>query len=130
MDDSNNWIVTGFTAADTNPNSIEDMLTKITALTIMSELDPAPALDIIGLSTPMYTFIVTLKDGQQKTATIGNLTPTSSGYYAKLENGSLVVVGKYAVDNLISFLDNPPISTPAPTVVDTNTGEKTQTPQP
>ena len=130
MDESENWVVAGFSATDTNPYSIDDMLTKVTALTIMSELNPAPALDVIGLTTPDYILKVSVKDGKQKTAYIGSLTPTSSGYYARMENGGPVVVGKYAVDNLINFLDNPPVSTPMPRVTETDFAQNTPSPQP
>jgi len=130
MDETGKWVVAGFTAEYTNTSSIDDMLTKITALTVMSNLETAPALDVIGLEKPAYTLIVTLKDGQKKTAYIGNVNPTSSGYYGQLENGSPVVITKYAVDNLINFLDNPPIATPVPTATETSAGETTQTPQP
>lgn len=130
MEETGNWVVAGFPAEYTNTSSIDDMLAKIMALTVMSNLDTAPALEVIGLATPAYKFIVTLKDGQKKTAYIGKVTPTSSGYYGQLENGNPVVVGKYAVDNLINFLDKPPIATPVPTVTETSTVEMTQTPQP
>lgn len=125
-----NWIVAGYPAEYTNKYSVDDMLSKIKALTVMSELETAPALDVIGLTSPAYTFQITLKDGQQKIAYIGNETPTSSGYYAKLDNGNPVVVTKYAVDNLLNFLDNPPIATPVPTATETGPVENTQTPQP
>lgn len=124
------WVVAGYTAADTNTYSIEDMLKKITSLTVMSDLESAPDLSLIGLLTPSYIFKVTQTDGQQLTAYIGGLTPTNSGYYARLEGGSPVVVSKYAVDNLVAFLEKPPVATPVTTVTPTVTEEVTQTPQP
>ena len=130
MDQDGNWVVAGYPAEYTNKYAVDDMLTKIMALKVVSDLESAPALDVIGLTSPAYTFQITLKDGQQKTASIGNETPTSSGYYARLADGSPLVVAKYAVDNLLNFLDNPPIATPVPTATGTSSVESTQTPQP
>ena len=111
LTENGEWVVAGYTAADTNTYSIEDMLTKITSLTVMSDLESAPDLSLIGLLTPSYIFKVTQTDGQQLTAYIGGLTPTNSGYYARLEGGS-------------------PVATPVTTVTPTVTEEVTQTPQP
>jgi hypothetical protein len=129
-DQSGSWEVAGYTAADTDPTGIDSMLTQITNISVVSDLETAPALDIIGLSTPAYAFKVILQDGQQKTVYIGNLTPTKSGYYARLEEGNPVVVSKNAVDNLINTMDKPPIATPVPTLPPAEFGVVTPTPQP
>jgi len=129
-DQSGNWAVAGYTAADTDPIGIDAMLTQITSLSVMSDLEAAPALDVIGLTTPAYVFKVTSEDGQQKTVNIGKLTPTKRGYYVRFEEGNPVVVGKYAVDTLINLLEKPPIATPVPTFPATEFGEATPTPQP
>ncbi len=82
-DQSGGWAVAGYTAADTDPTGIDGMLMQITSLSVVSDLDPAPALDIIGLTMPAYRFKVSFQDGKQKTVYIGKLTPTKSGYYAR-----------------------------------------------
>jgi hypothetical protein len=123
-----NWSVAGFTAADTDLSGIDDMLTKITSLSVLAELSEAPEEDVIGLAPPVYVFKVTLQNGTQQTALLGTSTPTKSGYYARLEEGSPVVLGKYAVDNLLTFLEHPPIATPIPT--ETSQGVVPQGPQP
>jgi hypothetical protein len=129
-DQSGSWAVAGYTAADTDPTGIDAMLTQITSLSVMSDLEAAPALDVMGLTTPAYVFKVTSQDGQQKTVYIGKLTPTKRGYYVRLEDGNPIVVGKYAVDNLINLLDKPPIATPVPTLPAAESGEVTPPPQP
>jgi hypothetical protein len=129
-DQSGSWVVTGFTAADTDPTGIDSMLNQVTSLSILSDLENAPALDVIGLTSPAYIFHITLQDGQQEILYIGILTPTKSGYYARLGENSPIVVSKYAVDNLTKLLENPPIATPIPTVTATEMTEATPTPQP
>ena len=129
-DQSGSWAVAGYTAADTDPTGIDDMLTQITSLSVMSDLEAAPASDVIGLTTPAYIIKVTFEDGQQKNVYIGKLTPTKRGYYTRLEESNPVVVGKYAVDKLTNLLDKPPIATPVPTTQATEFGEVTLTPQP
>jgi hypothetical protein len=129
-DQDGNWVIEGFTAADTNTYQIEDMLSQLSNLTILSELDPSLALESVGLKVPIYTLKLTLQDGQQRIVQLGNVTPTGSGYYAKKENSTVAVVTKYVVDNLINYLDNPPLATPVPTAVETIEVEGSPTPQP
>jgi hypothetical protein len=129
-DEAGAWVVAGFTAADTNTYLIDDMLTQISSLTILSELDPTLALENIGLKVPVYTLRLTLQDGQQKTVQIGNVTPTKSGYYTQLEDGKVAVVTKFVVDNLITYLDNPPVATPLPVLTEAVEVDETPTPQP
>ena len=130
QDPSGSWVVTGFSAADTDPTGIDSMLNQVTSLSILSDLENPPALDVVGLTTPAYIFHITLQDGQQKTLNIGTLTPTKSGYYARLGENNPIVVSKYAVDNIMKLLVNPPIATPIPTVVATDMIGATPTPQP
>ena len=129
-DEAGTWVVAGFTAADTNTYLIDDMLTQISSLKILSDLGPSLALESVGLKVPVYTLRLTLQDGHQKTVQIGNVTPTNSGYYTRLETGTVAVVTKYVVDNLITYLDNPPVATQVPVPTETVEVDETPTPQP
>jgi hypothetical protein len=57
--------------------------------------------------------------GMERTIEIGVLTPTERGYYARGEDGKIVVVSKSGIDPLLGLLTAPPYAlpteTPAPT---------------
>jgi hypothetical protein len=130
VDEAGTWMVSGHPATETDLSAVEDILGKITSMTILSELDPAPDGGVMGLTTPAYSILISLQDGSQKTVYLGSLTPTQSGYFGYDENGKAVVVGQYAVNSLIDLLDNPPVSTPAIVITETTVGESTPTVQP
>ena len=83
-------------------------------LRILSELEPQPALDDLGLQTPQYQVNLTLADGEKQVAYIGDATPIGSGYYSRREGGKVVVVNKASLDAVIGLYSNPPIP-PTPT---------------
>ncbi|MEJ2305088.1 MAG: DUF4340 domain-containing protein [Anaerolineales bacterium] len=104
---------------------IDSLVGQAESLRVVSTLDTQPELTAIGLEPPQYRVAVTLADGQQQAAEIGSTTPTSSGYYARLEGGDLQVVSKTGLDSLVGMLTDPPIA-PTPTP-ETSSSE---TPQP
>jgi hypothetical protein len=109
------------TAADTAINSF-------TGLTVLSSLETVPALNVIGLAQPVYVITLTSTTGQIRKVFIGSVTPTNSGYYVKVDNGSALVVSKFAVDGLLDVFNNPPLlPTPTPTETQTPTITPTST---
>jgi hypothetical protein len=129
--------IIGLRITDTDENSVavqraEDgswsliqLVSQAESLRVVSTLDTRPELTAIGLEPPQYRVAVTLADGQQQAAEIGSTTPTSSGYYARLEGGDLQVVSKTGLDSLVGMLTDPPIApTPTPET------SSTETPQP
>jgi hypothetical protein len=104
---------------------IDSLVSQAESLRVVSTLDTQPELTAIGLDPPQYRLSITLADGQQQVAEIGNTTPTSSGYYTRLEGGELQVVSKSGLDSLVGMLTDLPIA-PTPTP-ETSSAE---TPQP
>jgi hypothetical protein len=84
---------------------------------ILSRPQVAPA--DAGLSQPSYVMTVKVTGGTEEVVRIGDLTPTSSGYYASLNDGSdVLVVDKTGLDALLNLVTSPPYAstpTPAPT---------------
>jgi hypothetical protein len=79
-------------------------------------------LDAIGLEEPEYTLTLTFKDGLERTAEIGVITPTESGYYVRNPAGDVVIISKFSLDTLLGLLSNPPyLETPTPSPVPTET---------
>ena len=105
-------------------------------VTTMRILDTVPDLDpsIVGLKEPEYVLTIKFKGGAERTADIGVITPTESGYYVREAADKIVIVSKSAIDSLLGMLTNPPYSetpTPTPTTPETGTSVgETATPQP
>lgn len=114
-DDQGNWNLTEPTAEIADQDQASTIVSQVTNLRSLAIIDNPPGNDVIGLDTPAYTITIKTVDGGQQIATVGSLTPTSSGYYVKPEGGPLMVVTKTGVDGLFAHLDNPPYP-PTPTV--------------
>jgi hypothetical protein len=83
----------------------------------MRILDTVPDVDlnIVGLEDPEYVLTVKFTSGGERTADVGVITPTESGYYVRDAEGGVVIVSRDAIDPLIGLLDNPPyLETPTP----------------
>ncbi len=96
--------------------SMEAATSQLTSLSVVTRLDLNPA--DVGLDPPAYTITVEFSNGQTLTAWIGDVTPTGNGYYARKNDGSIVVIRKHSVDSLLSLLESPPYAetpTPSPT---------------
>ena len=106
------WVFKQPLEAEANQGSVEAAATQLTSLRIIShpEVDP----DIVGLNPPAYTLTVELDGGTEKTIRIGDITPTSIGYYATINNSEkVVIIGKTGLDSLLILLESPPYeSTP------------------
>ncbi len=99
----------------------EAAASQVTTLRVESTVADIP-LDAIGLEEPEYTLTVTFKDGLERTAEIGVITPTESGYYVLSPAGGVVIISKFSLDTLLGLLGNPPyLETPTPSPVPTET---------
>ena len=94
-------------------------------------VDNVPDVDpeIVGLSLPEYTLIISFTSGVERKAEIGVITPTESGYYVRNADGETVIVSKSSLDALLGLLTNPPyLETALPPTPET--GSETATPTP
>jgi hypothetical protein len=94
--------------------------TQLGALQVVTELGTVPSLSDFGLTFPAYTIKLGFANGVEHKIELGNLTPTSSGYYVQLDDGQVYVVSQYSLDAVLTLIDNPPYlptSTPEPATV-------------
>ncbi len=106
-------------------DAVESLVNKIVSLSVLAKLDPAPEFKDIGLMQPSYYIRITLDNGSQQVAYIGDLTPTNSGYYVLVGDGFPVVVSKFSLESVLDVLDNPPLpATPTPQPVTTDTEDQ------
>ncbi|MCS6993167.1 MAG: DUF4340 domain-containing protein [Anaerolineales bacterium] len=100
-----------------DPNSVDLAATGLTALRILSKIEPAPPLSQIGLEPPAYRVSVTMSDGSKVDFHVGAKTVTQSGYYIRTADGNLVVTAAYNIDSLLKLAGEPPFlqtATPTP----------------
>jgi hypothetical protein len=101
---------------------VNSAMLDASGISTLATLNPVPSAEELGLTKPKATVQITLESGKKHTLIIGNLTPTSSGYYVQLDSEPAVVVSKSTIDSLLTLF-NPP----TPTVTETP-GPPTTTP--
>lgn len=125
------WALTRPLEAKADQGAAEAAATQVATMRI---LDTVPDIDpnIVGLADPEYVLTVKFTGGGERTAEIGVITPTESGYYARDADGKVVIVSRSAIDSLVGLLSNPPyLETPVPASPEAGApATKTATPQP
>ena len=119
------WVVTRPIEANADQAPVEAAASQVTALSVLDRLDIDPAA--AGLESPAYTITVSFVNGNVFTAVIGAETPIGSGYYARKDDGDVLVITKDGVDALLNLLwYSPALATDTPLPSET----PTQTPTP
>jgi hypothetical protein len=112
------WVMTlGSTSSiPADQGASEEYATEAVSMTIAQQLNSVGAdLSVYGLDKPSYVVKCTISDGSTVTIKIGKATVTGSTYYLQKQDGSIVVVDKSAIDNLLNALKTPPyMFTPTP----------------
>jgi hypothetical protein len=110
------WAILGDPDQPADGDKVQTLIDQLAALSILSTLDTAPDANVIGLDQPPFTIKLSQQNGVVNTVYVGNLTPTNSGYYVKLDGKSEIhIITKYNMDSITKILDNPPLpSTPTP----------------
>jgi hypothetical protein len=95
---------------------------------IVTTLETSPDVTAIGLDAPAYTINLVFQSGAKHTIEVGNTTPTSSGYYVRYDQKTVLVISQDGIDPLIALLKNPPyVPTATPAGTSTATLEASPT---
>jgi hypothetical protein len=108
------WVLEQPIKSDADQASAEAAASQVTSLRIVSkpEVDPEAA----GLVQPSYTLTVEMTSGTKKSVRIGDLTPTGSGYYARIDDSNkTLIISQTGLDALLTLLKSPPYLEPTPT---------------
>lgn len=128
-DADNAWALKLPIEARANQASAEAAASQVTTMRVVDTL-PDIELDVVGLTNPEYTLTIKFTGGVERTAQIGVINPTESGYYVLDANGNVVIIERSGVDALLSLLTNPPyLETPTPSPTATETPLPTSTPE-
>lgn len=115
--EENAWVLTQPVKAPADQGAVEAAATQIATMRVLGRL-PNLSPEVVGLDQPEYTVRVQFTGGVERMLEIGVVTPTDSGYYARGEDGEILIISKSAVDALLGLLFSPPVlvtETPPPT---------------
>jgi hypothetical protein len=119
---NNTWVITAPTTAEADQSQAGAAQTQVGALKIITVLDTPPDPGATLLTTPVDTIDLTFDSGRDHKIEVGGLTPTSSGYYVRMDGSKVYVVSQDGIDSLLNLLKSPPYPpTPTPEAAGTPT---------
>lgn len=112
--DAGEWVLKQPIETNADQGSAEAAASQLSALRILSRPDVVPKE--AGLVEPSYVMTVKLTGGTEEVVRIGDLTPTSIGYYTNINGGDeVLIVSKTGLDALLTLVTSPPyVETPTP----------------
>ena len=109
----NSWVLELPDAAEADQGITEAAATQLSSLSVISAVQGDP--EIFGFDKPAYIITIEFKGGKKHTLEVGDNTPTNSGYYVRLDNDKMMVVGLSGIDALTNLVTFPPyLNTPTP----------------
>jgi hypothetical protein len=134
-DPSQTWIIIQPELGSADQSKASAAETQAGALRIISELTTPPELSEMGLDSPALTIALDFNSGIHHQISVGNLTPTSNGYYVQFDGQKIFVVSQSGIESLRNLLTNPPYQptatlTATPSFESTITPKETETSQP
>jgi hypothetical protein len=112
-DSKNVWALELPIKAEANQSSAEAAATQLSSLQILSTVDADPS--IFGFDKSAFIITVGFAGGKTHKLEIGDKTPTTSGYYVRLDNGNMMIVELSGIDALTQLVSSPPyLNTPTP----------------
>lgn len=109
------WTVSLPTVSAADQSLAGEAESQIGSLRIVSDLGAVSNLADFGLLAPAYTVKLGYANGVRHKIEVGNLTPTSSGYYVQFDDGAVYVISQYNLDPILNLITRPPYPpTPVP----------------
>ncbi len=102
----NAWALELPVEAEADQGLSEAAATQISALEILDPIDADPA--IFGLDNPAYVITLEFDGGKKHTIEVGDSTPTSKGYYVRVDSDKMMIVDLSGIDSLLQLAAFPP----------------------
>lgn len=102
----NAWALEVPVEAEADQGLSEAAATQISALEILDPIDADPA--IFGLDNPAYVITLEFDGGKKHTLEVGDSTPTSKGYYVRIDSDKMMIVDLSGIDSLLQLAAFPP----------------------
>jgi hypothetical protein len=106
------WVVEKPLSASADQGLAEAAAIQASAIKVLKTLENDPGENGTGLGKPNFTISVTFKNGNIGHLIVGDQTPIATGYYARRDNGKVIIISSSAIEALLSMLNTPPIATP------------------
>jgi len=103
--------------AQVTAGNIEELLSYLSGLSILSTLPSDTALDQIGLDEPLYSITFVMEDESTYRIDVGDPTAMSDGYYAWIDENEVKVLPLSTIEyipTLMYTIITPPTATPEP----------------
>jgi len=114
----NAWAVILPIEAEANQGAAEAAATQLTALPISTQIEDGKSPSIFGLENPAYVITIEFKGGKVRTLEVGDITPTKSGYYVRVDKSKMVITSADGISALLQLGFFPPyLNTPVPTAL-------------
>lgn len=111
----NVWAVELPLEAEADQGLVEAAAAQISALQVISPIAAGSDPEIFGLKDPAYIITIEFKGGTTRALEVGEVTPTNSGYYARLDKDKMMVTDLGGIESLLQLGFFPPyLNTPAP----------------
>ena len=112
-DAKNVWALELPIKTEADQSAAEAAASQIFALQVIGTVDADPSN--FGFDAPAFVITIKFADGTTHTLEIGDLTPTQSGYYVRLDKAKMMIVDSYGIDSLLQLAAFPPyLNTPTP----------------
>ena len=109
------WVSPTDPEAQVTAGKIEQLLSYLSDLSIMSTLPADTALDDLGLNEPLYSISFVLEDESTYRIEVGAPTAMSDGYYAWVDESEILVLPAATIETipgLMYTIVSPPTATP------------------
>ncbi len=124
-DDKNVWGLILPVKTEADQGMAEAAASQLAAISIVNPKITGNTVDF-GLDNPTYVITVVFADGKTRVLKVGDSAITNNGYYARLDNGEIMLVSLSGIDALTQLTFFPPyLNTPVPTAL-----PSTETPVP
>ncbi len=114
-DASNTWVLELPMKAEAAQGSAEAAASQLSSLTVLNPIPADSDPSIFGLDAPAFTIKIVFADGKKHKLEVGDMTPTNSGYYVRLDQTKMMIVDAYGIESLLQLVSMPPyLNTPTP----------------
>lgn len=97
------WTLKDHPGVQVDPGKVEELLSELTAIRVVTTLANTPSLKDLGLDDPNTTITITGAQAWQKVLQFGVESPTGSGSYARLDAGPPVIVNQESLDRILEL---------------------------
>ena len=87
-----------------NQSKINELISMLMLVDIKTLIEDQQPLEPLGLSDPYYEITLLNKDSIENKIKVGDVTPTSSGYYVQVNENNPAVIAKMSGDYIIDLI--------------------------